>query len=124
MPTLLNTYAQINPQAPGYGYGSDSGSGTWGQGGWGTAAVGAAGQLAGAYIQSRANNNATKASLASTLKGIAFEKEKEAQRRAAFEQAYSLWASARQQLMSKYGIDPQAAGMGGLIQGGQTNGGY
>ena len=122
MPTLLNTYAEINPQTPGYGYGAApaaSGASTWGP-----AAVGAAGQLGGAWLQSRANSAATQASLASTIKGIAFEKEKEAQRRASFEQAYALWSRARQQLMEKYGIDPQAAGMGGLIQGGQTNGGY
>lgn len=61
--------------------------------------------VAGAVISSRSANKATKAQSQAADAALAFERQKEQQRKAQYDKSFAMWDASRRALAARYGID-------------------
>ena len=69
------------------------------------AGISAAGALGGAALSSRSANKAADTQVQAGREALAWEKEKEARRRADWEKGMQIWSAGRQALAQRYGLD-------------------
>jgi hypothetical protein len=94
-------------------------------------AIGAAGSLAAGVLGSRAQSKATDASLQAQREALAYEKQKDAERKAEYDKAMKMyqaqmeaWQGNRRALARRYGINvPEPSPMPGPGPGGPMPGG-
>jgi FtsZ-binding cell division protein ZapB len=90
-------------------------------------AIGAVGSLAGGIIGNKAQKNATNASLQAQREALAYEKEKDAQRKAEYDKAVEVykqqqdaWQANRRAILGRYGVHLPDQAPGGMVGGGMT----